>query len=236
MKSLMIGGTESRILYEDDAVIAFVKPAGVLSQGVPSGERSVLDYIDEYADGAFRAYLVHRLDRMTGGVMLCAKSSSAAAELSELFSSGAIHKEYLAAAHGTIDEGARLEHDLYFDRTKNKAFTVKSSTGRRRVRHAVLDYVPKATFDDPCRTILVVTLHTGRTHQIRCQLAAVGHPLVGDRRYGGRGNSECSLWSRRIFVERSQTKKLSACARFIDALLADETLLSAEPSSFPWEA
>lgn len=236
-KQIACGACRLRILYEDDSVIAVEKPAGMLSQGVPSGERSVLDYIDEYADGAFRTYPVHRLDRGTGGVLLCAKTQPAAAELSSLFAAGALHKEYLAAAHGELNESATLEHELYFDRRANKSYAVKKGAARRGVKHAVLDYVPLAVLDEPSRTVLAVRLHTGRTHQIRCQLAAVGHPLVGDRRYGGRGSCECSLWSHRLCLDTDVVPTgIRVCKKFLATLSAEPELLVSTPSGFPWEA
>ncbi len=232
---LSINGAEVPIIYEDADVLVLVKPAGVLSQGVPGGERSILEYIADAAGGAFAPHAVHRLDRMTGGVMLCAKHARAAAALSELFAGGAVRKEYLAAAHGTLTESATLEHELYFDRTKNKSFAVKAGSSRRGVKHAALDYEPTARLDEPERTLLRVRLHTGRTHQIRCQLAAVGHPLVGDRRYGGRGRCDCSLWSHRIELDAESREKTPLATGELSRAVADGTVFACEPHGFPWE-
>lgn len=230
-----IKGVSARILFEDDDVLAFVKPAGVLSQGVPSGEKSVLEYIAESAQGKFVPHAVHRLDRNTGGVMLCAKNAKAAAALSGLFADGAVHKEYLAAASGTLDGKATLEHELYFDRSKNKAYAVRATSSRRGVKHAVLDYEAMSHLAEPERTVLRVRLHTGRTHQIRCQLAAVGHPLVGDRRYGGRGTCDCSLWSYKIsFEARALAATPLANGEFAKMISRGEELICL-PSGFPWE-
>lgn len=230
-----INGTPVPILYEDRDVIAFVKPAGILSQGAESDEASVLEYLNAYADGKWEAYPVHRLDRTTGGVMLCAKNKRSAAALSSLASGSGMKKEYLAAVHGTLETSGTLEHDLYFDRRKNKSFPVKKSD-RKGVKHAVLDYEAMRHFTDPERTVLHVTLHTGRTHQIRCQMAAVGHPLLGDGKYGGRGSKNiCSLWSYRITFDAAALDdtalKNSAFAR---AVAKDPELLVSVPEGIPW--
>ena len=97
MNTFDINGVQTEIIYEDRDVIAFVKPAGVLSQSSASCEASVLEYLDAYGNGAFTAHPIHRLDRNTAGVMICAKNKTAAAALSALIADGSMHKEYLAA-------------------------------------------------------------------------------------------------------------------------------------------
>lgn len=230
-----INGTPCRILYEDKSVIAFVKPSGILSQKAETDEPSVIEYLNEYARGKWNAYPVHRLDRNTAGVMICAKNSASCAALSELISSGAVKKEYIAAVHGRIEGSGTLEHELYFDRRKNKAFPVKKGN-RKGVRHAKLDYEALRHFSQPERTVLHITLHTGRTHQIRCQTAAIGHPVLADGKYGGRGSKNtCALWSYRIAAEPAALSKTSLKnSAFAKALSENPNLLEASPTGYPF--
>lgn len=235
MNTFDINGVPATILYEDRDVIAFLKPPGVLSQSSASGEASVLEYLDAYGNGAFTAHPVHRLDRNTAGVMLCAKNKNAAAALSALIAQGAVHKEYLAAVHGILEGKGTLEHELYFDRRLDKSFPVRSS-GRKGVKHAVLEYESLRAFREPERTVVRIVLRTGRTHQIRCQMAAEGHPLLGDGKYGGRGAKNATvLYSCRITVDdeaiAGTTLKASPFRR---ALKDRPDLLSSFPEGFPW--
>lgn len=231
-----INNTPCSILYEDRQVIAFVKPAGVLSQKAESDEPSVIEYLNDYACGKWSAYPVHRLDRTTGGVMICAKNSASAAALSALVSGNGMKKEYLAAVHGTLEGEGTLEHELYFDRRKNKSFPVKKGD-RKGVKHAKLDFEAIAHFSDPERTVLHITLHTGRTHQIRCQTAAMGHPILGDGKYGGRGDkSVCALWSYRIILDADALSRTSlGKSALAKKLREDAHILTSCPKGFPFE-
>jgi 23S rRNA pseudouridine1911/1915/1917 synthase len=222
------------ILYEDDRVITFIKPPFLLSQRSEDGEDSVLEYLSAYVGD--EVHPVHRLDRTTGGVMIAAKTSSAASALSQIIADGGMHKEYLATVHGTAP-GGTLEDMLFFDRRKNKSFVVKDTGSRRGVKKALLEYAPVgcAVCGAGDITLVRVRLMTGRTHQIRVQMANAGHPLLGDGKYGGRDNKAgCVLWSCRISFEASMLKKRGLRA-LADALKADEELLSASPCGYPWE-
>jgi len=231
-----INNTPCEILYEDNNVIVFVKPAGILSQKSESGEPSVIEYLNDYADGKWSTYPVHRLDRTTGGVMICAKSSASAAALSALVSGNAMKKEYIAAVHGTLEGSGTLEHELYFDRRINKSFPVKKGD-RKGVKHAKLDFDAISHLADPDRTVLHITLHTGRTHQIRCQFAAVGHPILGDSKYGGRTErGVCALWSYRITFDHGALLGTSLKkSPFVKALRENNDLLCSPPKGYPFE-
>lgn len=222
------------ILYEDDRVITFIKPPFLLSQRSEDGEDSVLEYLSAYVGD--EVHPVHRLDRTTGGVMIAAKTSSAASALSQIIADGGMHKEYLATVHGTAP-GGTLEDMLFFDRRKNKSFVIKDGKVRRGVKKALLEYEPigHAVCDAGEITLVKIRLMTGRTHQIRVQMANAGHPLLGDGKYGGRDNKAgCVLWSRRIGFDTSMLKK-RGLRTFADVLKVDEELLNAAPCGYPWD-
>ncbi len=196
------------ILFENRDIVAFIKPAGMLSQKSESGEASVLEELNVYACGKWECYPVHRLDRTTGGVMLCAKNSKAAAVLSEGFASGEIKKEYLACVHGKPEDEGILENFLFFDRRLNKSFVVKET--KKGAKNACLRYERLCTVPHPAgeTSLMKIKLYTGRTHQIRIQMSNAGHPLLGDGKYGGRDNrAQCALWSHKITVGENLAKR-----------------------------
>ena len=132
--------------------------------------------------GAPRVFCVHRLDKAVGGVMVYAKDGKTAAKLSELVSSRAVTKEYLAVAPGVPDPAEGVLRDyLYHDAAKNKTYVV--TRPRRGVKEAELSYATAARTEDGL-SLLRITLRTGRSHQIRAQLASRKLPLLGDGRYG----------------------------------------------------
>lgn len=179
------------ILFEDRELIVCIKERGLLSQKGKEGERTMLTDLEEHTGE--EVYPVHRLDKEVGGVMVFAKTKSAAARLSAQVNDSTMEKEYITLAEGCPDEKeGTMEDLLFFDRSKNKAFTVKKE--RRGVKKASLSYKTLAEGDG--LSLLRVKLHTGRTHQIRVQLASRKMPIVGDRRYGSKRESGIiALWS-----------------------------------------
>lgn len=171
------------ILYEDSSVIVVIKPQGILSQSDKNGGESMVTRLSEHTGGEI--FPVHRLDKETGGVMVYAKTQKAAAALSRDISEHRFYKEYLALAHGVPEENSGTLCDLlFFDRAKNKSYVVKRE--RKGVKKAVLEYKLLETKekDGEKYSLLRVVLYTGRTHQIRVQLAHRKMPLAGDRKYG----------------------------------------------------
>lgn len=175
------------ILYQDRELAVCLKPPGVLSQD-GAGETMPALLREQLGCDIFP---VHRLDREAGGVMAYAKTSRAAGALSAAMSRGEFRKEYLCIVRGRPAEPAGIWKDLLLhDKARNKSFVVQRMRGG--VKDASLDYKLLAEKDG--LSLLLIRLHTGRTHQIRVQSASRGMPLAGDGKYGG-GPGQMALWS-----------------------------------------
>ncbi len=186
-----LAGEAMEILFEDKELIVCIKERGLLSQKGKEGEVTMLTLLSEHTGK--EVYPVHRLDREVGGVMVFAKTPKAASALSSQVTDRTMEKEYITVAQGCPDEKeGTMEDFLFFDKSKNKAFTVKKE--RRGVKKALLSY--KVLNEKDGHSLIRVKLHTGRTHQIRVQLASRKMPIVGDRRYGSKAESKIiALWS-----------------------------------------
>lgn len=176
-----------RVLYDDNHVIAVYKPAGVLVQGDASGERTLMDDVKDWIAEKYKKPgnvflgLVHRIDRRVAGVVVFARTSKAAARLSEQIRLRTVEKIYRACVEGPIaSDGAELAHWLAED-DGYVSVHERAGPGRKEAR---LTYKVLGRQSD--RTWLEITLDTGRKHQIRAQLAKSGHPILGDDRYGAR--------------------------------------------------
>jgi len=173
------------VFLEDNHVLAIYKPAGLMVQGDISGKASLLDLArvwlkDRYGKpGNVYMGLVHRLDGPVAGVVLLAKTSKAASRLSAQFRQRKVEKRYLAVVHGQPPaRTGHLEHHL-IRRGRCSRVLAKPSGDSRRAR---LAYETAASTQS--HSLMEICLDTGRRHQIRAQLAEVGCPIVGDRRYG----------------------------------------------------
>jgi 23S rRNA pseudouridine1911/1915/1917 synthase len=198
------------ILYEDNHLLIAVKPPGVPSQADSSGDADMLTLLKSYVKekygkpGDVYLGLVHRLDRPAGGVMAFARTSKAAARLSQQIREGSFRKQYLCACAGS-PPGGRLEHWL----TKNeKTNNVSVATAESpSAQWAALEYTPVETTHG--LTLCRVNLLTGRPHQIRVQFAFSGFPLWGDQRYNPAAvpGQWLALWSTRIELEHPTRKE-----------------------------
>ncbi len=176
------------ILYKDRNILAVIKPAGMPSQPDPTGApdamslaKAALAECEKQSD----LWLVHRLDRVVGGILVFARTKKAAGELSTLFATHEAEKCYLAVTEGEVPRG-ELSDLLYKDAAKGKSFVVDRA--RAGVKEARLISEPVSTVDTDggARTLVRVTLLTGRFHQIRAQLSSRGASIVGDGKYGSR--------------------------------------------------
>ena len=179
-----------------------VKPVGVSAQGDGA---DCLPKILASQLGC-EVFPVHRLDQAVGGVMVFAKTPSAAARLSKAVQEGTMQKEYLAVLEKRPEaDSGTLEDLLYHDRFKNKTYVVNRE--RKGVKKAKLSYRVLAEIDGRC--LVHVRLYTGRTHQIRVQFASRGCPLVGDGKYGGRVKANVpALWSYALTIGKKRVCRL----------------------------
>jgi 23S rRNA pseudouridine1911/1915/1917 synthase len=196
--------TAPQILYEDNHLLVVVKPVNLPSQADDSGDQDLLTLLKadlkarHQKPGNVYLGLVHRLDRPAGGVMVFAKTSKAAARLSEQVRLREFKKVYQAVIHGVpAKPSGRLRDYLRKDSSTNlvKAF----SEPHPGAKAAILEY--EALGSRSGFSLVKINLETGRPHQIRVQLAAFGHPIYGDQKYGAGFNSpgqQLALWSTEI--------------------------------------
>ncbi len=188
------------ILFRDESVLVCVKPAGVLSTDEPGGLPELLRR--ELGEAGAQLRTVHRLDRAVSGLMVLACSAPAASELSRQVREGDFGKEYLAAVHGETPPSGSLRDLLWRDKKRKMTFVVREPG--KGVQEALLDYATLACRDG--LSLVRIRLHTGRTHQIRCQFAARGWPLAGERKYDTREDPwPLALWSESLRFRHPET-------------------------------
>jgi 23S rRNA pseudouridine1911/1915/1917 synthase len=193
-----------KLIYEDNHLLVVEKPVNIPSQADESNDPDLLSILKSdlkyryQKPGQVYLGLVHRLDRPVGGVMVFAKTSKAAARLSAQIRENIFKKSYLAILNGRLEHPqGTLRHFLLKDSYANKVSAVSGpQTG---AKEAFLDY--KVVSESEGLSLVHIDLQTGRSHQIRVQFAAVGHPLYGDQKYGvlySRPGQQIALWSTQI--------------------------------------
>lgn len=191
------------ILYEDNHILVCVKPTGILSQSAGNQRQDMLTWIKDFIKerdqkpGNVFLGLVHRLDSNVGGVMVFAKTSKGASRLSESIREHHFEKRYLALVEGNLEGHGELEH--FLDKDEQRLMSVESTSqiGKKsRLSYQVLAH--HALQGRPI-SLIDVHLETGRFHQIRSQFSLVGHPLVGDQKYGSSfPQLPLALWAYRL--------------------------------------
>ena len=175
------------VIFEDNHLLVVEKPVNVPSQEDSSGDIDMLtlckNYIKEKYNKQGNVFcgLVHRLDRPVGGLMVFAKTSKGASRLSDLIRKKKMGKRYIAQVEGTLSkQNDTLTH--YLKKNKDKNITEARNQSFSDAKEAILNY--KTLKSDDLSTFVEIELITGRSHQIRSQFSHIGHPLLGDKKYG----------------------------------------------------
>lgn len=214
------------ILYEDNHVLVVEKPVNIPVQQDRSNDIDFLTALKEdikiryEKPGNVYLGLVHRLDRPVGGVMVFAKTSKSASRLSDVIRRNVLDRTYLAVIEGKPSRKKATLTDYLAKDTKQNIVSVVSAS-HKGGKKAVLDYEVLASRNG--FSMLSVQLHTGRSHQIRVQLANAGMPIYGDQKYakGTPGGQQISLWAHQLSFPHPTKKDVN-------------TYTSYPPDAFPW--
>ena len=200
------------VIYEDNHILVVNKAAGLLVQGDQTGDESLVDIAKRYIKDKYQKPgnvflgLVHRLDRPTTGVIVFARTSKALTRLNQQFKDRLTKKVYRAVVSGSPEPKARLEHFLRKNSSQNKSFHYPKNT--LNTKQAILNY----RYVEKLKSyhVLEIELETGRHHQIRVQLAAVGLHIKGDLKYGAKRpnqNGSIHLHAQSLALAHPTTKE-----------------------------
>ena len=202
-----------KVIYEDNHIIVVEKPVNIPSQGDKTGDVDMLTIIKTYLKekynkpGNVYLGLIHRLDRPVGGVMVFAKTSKSAGRLSEQVREKIFRKTYLVIVNGRMENRSGILEDYLLKNERNNMSKVVKE-GTKNSKLAILDYEELKYNEETNLSLLKVNLHTGRHHQIRVQLANIGHSIYGDQKYGKRGkDKQIALWAYKITFEHPTKKE-----------------------------
>lgn len=216
------------IVYEDNHLLAVTKPSGLLIQGDRSGDVTLLEEAKDYLQEKYRKPgnvflgLVHRLDRPVSGVVLFARTSKAARRLGKQFREGRVIKTYLAVVDGVPGPGETVAVAYLAPRADKAGRTRAERRPFPGAKEARLSYHVQDAIGG--MALVEVQLYTGRRHQIRVQLSMLGHPIVGDVKYG----FPTALPDRSIGLHASQLVVAHPISS--EAI----TLVSPLPAGWPW--
>lgn len=204
---------ELKVIYEDNHIIVVEKKPNIPSQSDKTGDIDMLTIVKQYIKekynkpGNVYLGLVHRLDRPVGGIMIFAKTSKAAARLSNQVREKIFKKEYLAVVDGKFEQiNGNLKDYLYKDERNNISKVVKKE--KKNAKLSSLDYEVLKYNSVKNLSLVKINLHTGRHHQIRVQLANFNHSIFGDQKYGTRGKGkQIALWAYKLTIIHPITKE-----------------------------
>lgn len=218
---------EIPILYEDNHLLIVEKPINIPVQADNTGDKDLLTYLKQdikiryQKPGNVFLGLVHRLDRPVGGAIVFARTSKAASRMSDVIRRQAMERSYLTVVRGIPNKKqGKLEHYLSKNHQENKVYTVPAH--HKKAKKALLEY--KTIAQTQALSLLSVQLQTGRSHQIRVQLAEMGTPIYGDQKYGSHVNKpgqQIALWAHSLSFEHPTKKEVIA----VDSL---------PPREYPW--
>ncbi len=210
-----IAYAKSLVLYEDDEVLALNKPSGLAVQGGTKTTRHVDRLLGAWGEGVDRPRLVHRLDRDTSGVLVLGKTPNAAARLAGYFAGRQAVKTYWALVFGVPErsEGA-IDLALIKKGVGDREMVVPAAFREPGAEPAETDYRILATAEGGAAAWMALRPHTGRTHQLRVHMKAIGHPILGDPKYGDAASTAFSqglklqLHARRLVILRPSGEPL----------------------------
>ena len=201
------------VLYEDNHVIVVEKVPNILSQSDITGDVDLLTMVKKYIKekynkpGNVYVGLVHRLDRVVGGIMVFAKTSKAAKRLNEQIKNNTIKKTYVAILDGILDKKEDTLIDYIYKDEKNRLAKIVSKD-YKGAKKAELNYQVLGYYKD--KTIVKINLITGRYNQIRVQFKNIGYPLYGDQKYGNKNDELIGLYAYKLeFMHPISNEKLS---------------------------